>query len=115
MAHASVAQVAVALNRLQKRLQPPQWFNVRVLCSQPLLLLRSQLSWSESHTGAHTPAVHEVLPLALLHVMLHPPQWLTSSSGFRQMPVQHVLLAHSVLVPQVWPSAFLHTPPAAHA
>lgn len=57
------------------------------LVSQPLALLPSQLPQPAAQTGAQLPALHEVVPCALVHPSPQAPQLLTLFVRFVSQPL----------------------------
>ena len=112
IAQVPVAQVAVAFAREQPMPQPLQFVVVRMLVSQPLTTLLSQLWNPVLQTGVQVPATQEVLPLVLVQAVVHAPQWLVSVWRLRHMPVQQAPFWQSVFKVQLPPSSFLQTPAA---
>lgn len=112
IAHVPVAQVAVALAREQPTPQPLQLVVVRMLVSQPLTTLLSQLWNPVLQTGVQVPATHEVLPLVLVQAVVHAPQWLVSVCKLRHTLEQQAPFWQSLLTAQLPPSSFLQTVPA---
>ena len=112
MAHAPVAQVAAALAREQGTPQAPQFVVVRMLVSQPLMTLLSQLWNPALQRGVQVLATQLVVPFALVHARAHAPQLERSLVRLRQTLPQHALLAQSELIVQLPPSTFLQTLPA---
>jgi hypothetical protein len=73
--HAPAAHEVVPLVFVQIVPQAPQLVVlVWVLVSQPLFTFASQLAKPELHTGTQTPAGQVVVPLRLVHTVVHVPQ-----------------------------------------
>jgi len=77
MRHAPFAQEAMALGRLQRLSQPPQWLaSVWVSTSQPLGLVLSQLAKPAKHEAmVHMPLVQALAALASAQRLSQAPQW----------------------------------------
>jgi hypothetical protein len=69
--HVPDAQLSPAFGRSQITPQPPQSVSVRMLFSQPLFGLPSQLAYPDAQVGVHTPEEHTVVPLALEQATPH--------------------------------------------
>jgi hypothetical protein len=69
----------VALVSEQELPQPPQLVVVRVEVSQPLLKFPSQFAQPVAQLGLQVPAVHCVVPCALLQALPHEPQLLVEA------------------------------------
>lgn len=68
--------------------QPPQASTLDdVLVSQPLVESPSQLPQPAVHDGTQAPELHWVVPCALVHWMLQPPQWFTLLEMFCSQPL----------------------------
>jgi hypothetical protein len=81
--------------------QDPQCaLSLAVLASQPLSGLPSQSAYPAAQEGMHAPPEHAVVPCALVHATLHPPQWATSFWTSTQL-VPHVSLGGAQGAPPV--------------
>jgi hypothetical protein len=68
-------------------LQPPQWLVLlRMLVSQPLFGLPSQLPAPAAQLGTHAPETHAVVPFALLQVTPQAPQLVVVVCRFVSQP-----------------------------
>jgi hypothetical protein len=110
VAQVPVAQLAVALARLQATAQPPQSLSVSRGVSQPVAGLPSQLAKLALQAPTlHAPPVQLAVALGRVQAEPQPPQLFGSVSVLLQRPAQQAPLAQSPLAAQVAPSAFLQT------
>lgn len=86
--HTPLEQAVPPLALVQVTLQPPQWLVfVKMLVSQPLIGLPSQLPAPGLQPGTHAPAEHVVEPLGLMHLVLQTPQWSVLVCKFVSQPL----------------------------
>jgi hypothetical protein len=73
--HAPATHEVVPLGLMHCAPHAPQLAELLcVLVSQPFCGLPSQLAYPLVHTGAHAPAIQEVVPFGFTQVLPHPPQ-----------------------------------------
>jgi hypothetical protein len=109
IAHVPVAQVAVALVRLQPVPQVPQFVSVFSEASQPLAGLLSQLPKPALQEIAQLPPEQLAVPFTVLHALPQPPQCRTLlvtfvSQPFAALPSQSPVPGLQPVQPQLPPT-----------